>query len=154
MSDLERLPPTLLTRMSTGPRASTACSCSPWMLDSSETSPTTPTDATPRPLISSTAASRVSEVRPQIPTSTPSLARDRAACLPSPLLPPVTRATFPLIPRSISSPHLTAGASSGNAPVGPNPNACWARRHSNPTTLCAPGPPGHLSQPSPPFLGS
>ena len=51
-------------------------------------------------------------VRPQIATLTPSRARERAHCLPSPRLPPVTNAFLPAIPKSIwvfLRPDLFAG---------------------------------------------
>lgn len=98
--------PALLTRTSTRPNlrrvASTTCS----MSSRRETSAGVPRTSTPWPSITRTASSRPSFPRAQIETLAPSFANSSAMASPSPLLAPVTSATLPVRPRSMTNPGV------------------------------------------------
>src|ERR687884_564235 len=94
--------PALLTRRSIPPKRSTAAATKRSMSSRFVTSATSASAARPhaRP-ISAPAASISAWLREQIATSAPSRASSSAMACPSPLLPPVTRATLPCKPSSI-----------------------------------------------------
>lgn len=100
-SDVPRLPPTLFTRMSMGPSSASVLATRSAAPDSSPRSATNAPTFTPVDFSSSAVWLRIPSPRAQIATFTPSAASASADWRPSPRLPPVTRATLPLIPRSM-----------------------------------------------------
>src|SRR5438105_5031536 len=101
-------PPTLLTRMSTGPKACCAFSTSKAQPASVRTSPSTGSTTPPACRSSAVVSSSELSVRPLSTTCAPSAASAAAVALPSPRLEPVTIATRLRKPRSIAT-RLRAG---------------------------------------------
>src|SRR5712692_5478481 len=99
-------PPTLATRMSTPPKASTVCASTRWISAALLASAGTASTSAPVLRFTSAAASlSAASPRAHIATRAPSAASPSALALPIPLLAATTSADLPLSPRSISPPR-------------------------------------------------